>query len=33
MPSIHELVGNVASQIPNDSTGKVLFTNLDLKNA
>ena len=28
MPSIHELVDNVAAQILNDSVGEVCFTNL-----
>ena len=33
MPTIHELVDNVAAQVANDSVGEVWFTNLDLKNA
>ena len=33
MPNIHELNDNVATQVSNDSTGEVWFTNLDLKNA
>ena len=33
MPSIHELVDNVAAQIANDCVEKVWFTNLYLKNA
>ena len=33
MPNIHELVGNVASQISNDSVGEMWFASLDLKNA
>ena len=33
MPSIHELVDHVTSQVSNDSAGKVWFTILDLRNA
>ena len=33
MPSIHELIDNVALQISEKSNGRVLFSNLDLKNA
>ena len=31
MPNIHQIVDNFASQISNDSTRDVWFTNLDLK--
>ena len=31
MPNIHELIDNVALQIPEKSNGRVWFSNLDLK--